>query len=363
MPTLDAHSLHAFVAEIFTAAGCSKEEGGRIAASLVAANLAGHDSHGVVRVPRYVAWLREGLVRADAAPVVERETAISAVVDGCFGFGQIAAPFAVRLGVEKAHASGLSAVALKNAGHIGRVGEWAEMAAEQGMISIHFVNVKGSLLVAPFGGVDRRLSTAPFCLGVPIAGEGPIILDFATSLVAEGKVLVASHGGPAVPPDSLILPDGRFTGDPSALYGDLAQPERNPEGGEGAIRAFGLHKGSGLAVLCELLAGALTGNGTAGPREGGRRRISNGMLSFYLRPDAIDRPDAFAARAQRFLALCRSSRPDRPGGEVLMPGDPERRIRAERERDGIPLPLAVWEPLLATAGSVGLPPGRTPTPR
>lgn len=363
MPLVDANSLRAFVGAIFAAAGCSAEESGRIAASLVSANLTGHDSHGVVRTPRYVAWLREGLVRADVEPRIERETAITAVVDGEGGFGQTAAPFAVRLGVEKALASGLAAIALKNSGHIGRVGEWAELSAERGVISIHFVNVQGSLLVAPFGGVDRRLSTAPFCIGVPIAGEEPIILDFATSLVAEGKVLVASRGGPPIPPDALILPDGRLTGDPAALYGDLSRGERNPEAGEGAIRAFGLHKGSGLAVLCEILAGALTGNGTAGPREGARSRITNGMLSFYLRPDAIDDPQAFAQRATRFLAFCRSSRPDRPGGAVLMPGEPERRKRAERERTGIDLPPEVWDSLVATARSVGLAPDRIPTVR
>ncbi|MCS6855355.1 MAG: malate/lactate/ureidoglycolate dehydrogenase [Elioraea sp.] len=360
MPVLHAHALRAFVADIFTAAGCSAAESARVAASLVSANLTGHDSHGVVRVPRYVAWLREGLVVPDVTPRVERESAVTAVVDGGFGFGQTAAPFAVRIGVGKALASGLAAVALKNSGHIGRVGEWAEMAAAEGVISIHFVNVQGSLLVAPFGGVDRRLSTAPFCIGMPIAGGEPIILDFATSLVAEGKVLVASRGGPPVPADSLILPDGRLTGDPAALYGDISRAERNPEAGAGAIRAFGLHKGSGLAVLCELLAGAVSGNGTAGPREGGRGRISNGMLSFYLCPDAIDDTAAIAHRAERFLAFCRSSRPDRPGGEVLMPGEPERRRRAERDRHGIPLPDEVWNALLATAHSVGLGPDRIP---
>ncbi len=363
MPILAATDLRAFVASLFNAAGCSEEEASRIASSLVSANLAGHDSHGVVRVQRYIAWLREGLVVANVTPHLERETVITAVIDGRFGFGQTAAAFAVEVGTQKALASGLAAVALKHAGHIGRVGEWAERAAAEGIISIHFVNVQGSLLVAPFGGVDRRLSTAPFCIGVPIEGSDPIILDFATSLVAEGKVLVASRGGPPVPDDSMILPDGRLTGDPAALYGDLSRGERNPEAGEGALRAFGLHKGSGLAVLCELLAGALTGNGTAGPRDGGRGRISNGMLSFYLRPDVIDDPEAFAQRARRFIAFCHSSRADRPGGAVLLPGEPERRQRILREHEGVPLPDEVWRSLLATADEVGLAADRIPKPR
>lgn len=355
-----AEPLRAFVAEIFAAAGTSSAEGARIARHLVEANLTGHDSHGVVRVPRYVQWLKEGFVVADQTPSIERETPVSAVVDGRFGFGQTVTPIAVRLGIDKAKAAGLAAIALKNSGHLGRVGDWAEMAAAEGMISIHFVNVRGSLLVAPFGGVDRRLSTAPFAIGVPLPGRAPIILDFATSLVAEGKVLVASKGGKPIPQDALIRPDGSLSGDPATLYGDLAAAERNPENGEGAIRAFGLHKGSGLAFLCEILAGALTGNGTCGPREGGRARITNGMLSFYLRPDLIDQPDSFHERAERYIAFYTSSRPAAPGGEVLIPGEAEARTRAERSARGIPLPQETWAGIIATARAVGLAETRFP---
>src|SRR6202034_2180414 len=184
-----------FCAEIFARAGCEPEEAGRVSASLVDANLTGHDSHGVIRVPRYVDWVRSG----DLVPnqSLERivDTPVIGVVDGHFGFGQTMAPMAVDIGVEKAKATGLSAISLRNSGHIGRVGEWAERAAAAGLISIHFVNAAGSILVAPFGGLDRRLSTAPFCAGIPREGAPPVVLDFATSLVAEGKVNVASDAG------------------------------------------------------------------------------------------------------------------------------------------------------------------------
>ena len=230
-----ADALADFCAEVFQAVGCRPDEARQVAASLVDANLTGHDSHGVIRLPRYVDWVRSG----DIVPnqTIERlvDTPVIAVVDGRYGFGQTVAPQAVDIGIGKAKAIGLSAVSLRNAGHVGRVGEWAERAAAAGLISIHFVNARGSVLVAPFGGLERRLSTAPFCVGVPRERAPPVVLDFATSLVAEGKVNVASRGGKPLPPDSLIGPDGALSGDPALLYGPL---ERE---GARACRRAGRH--------------------------------------------------------------------------------------------------------------------------
>ena len=186
--TIKAKALEAFVADIFAAAGCSTEEGGRIGRYLVSANLSGHDSHGVVRVPRYAVQKKNGTVVADVTVDIVVDTPVIAVVDGKYGFGQTVTPQAVRIGIDKARKNGLSAVTLRNAGHVGRVGDWAEMAAAEGLVSIHFVNASGSVLVAPHGGVDRRFSTAPYCVGIPRPGQDPLILDFATSIVAEGKV-------------------------------------------------------------------------------------------------------------------------------------------------------------------------------
>ena len=208
------------VRDIFAKAGCSAEEGERIGKYLVSANLTGHDSHGVVRVPRYVQWKQRRRRHADREVKIVTETPVLAVVDGLYGFGQTVAPQAVAIGIDKCKAMGLSMVALRNAGHIGRVGDWAEMAAAAGLVSVHFVNASGSVLVAPFGGTERRLSTAPFCAGVPRPGQAPIVLDFATSVVAEGKVLVASQGGKKLPDNALIGLDGKMSADPRLLYGD-----------------------------------------------------------------------------------------------------------------------------------------------
>ena len=203
---------------------------------------------------------------------------------GHFSFGQTVAPQAAALGIERrAQQHGTAIIALRNAGHVGRIGAYAEQAIAAGLISIHFVNVAGSVLVAPFGGAERRFSTAPFSVGVPT--DPPVVLDFATSLVAEGKVLVASNGGKPLPPDALVEPDGRLSADPHTLYGAYEQiGPRNAAGGLGAIRAFGEHKGSGLALACELLAGAFTGGGCSGPVVGARPGIANGMLSIYISP-------------------------------------------------------------------------------
>ncbi|MFE1602125.1 malate/lactate/ureidoglycolate dehydrogenase [Methylobacterium sp. ID0610] len=341
---IGAAGLTAFVRDIFVGEGCSAEEAERIGRYLVAANLTGHDSHGVIRVPRYVGWLREGEVVAGQAPEVVTDSPAFVLVDAHYGFGQTAGPFATELGITRAKANGVAIVALRHAGHLGRIGEWAEQAAAAGLVSVHFVNVAGSLLVAPFGSVDRRFSTAPFAAGFPVAGAEPVILDFATSAVAEGKVLVASQGGKPLPAGVLIEPDGRLSADPRTLFGPIeGTPERDSRRGEGAIRAFGEHKGSGLALMCELIAGALTGSGTAGP---GPKRFCNGMLSIYMTPEAFGSANAVATETRTYLDFFKGARPASPDGEVLLPGEPERRTRAQRLAEGVPLPDPVWATLL-----------------
>jgi uncharacterized oxidoreductase len=352
--TVPAATLEAFIADIFDAAGCADEEAARIAHHLLSANLTGHDSHGVIRTPRYVQWLQEGKVRAGQGITVVHETPTHATVDGNYGFGQTIGPLAVDLGIAKARENGLSVIALRCAGHIGRVGDWGERAAAAGLISLHFVNVAGGELVAPFGGVDRRFSTNPVCIGVPLP-EGPLILDFATSLVAEGKVLVASNGGKPVPAGSLIEPDGTLSSDPRTLYGEIAGTHvRDSAQGAGALRAFGEHKGSGLAFMCEILAGCLTGGATSGPIPGGKRgRISNGMLSIYLSPESFG-ATGFADQAREYAAYVRKARPSEPGGTVLIPGEKEARTKAERLAHGIPLQAETWAAICATAAELGL---------
>jgi uncharacterized oxidoreductase len=357
--TIPAPDLERIAADIFVAVGCSTPEAQRIGRYLVKANLAGHDSHGVVRIPRYIQMHREGLIRADQSVEVLVDTPVLASVDGKFGFGQTVAPQAVAIGIEKCRAMGLSAVAMRNAGHVGRVADWAEIAAQAGFVSIHFVNAAGSVLVAPFGTAQRRFSTAPYCVGVPVPGRDPVVLDFATSLVAEGKVLVASQGGKPIPRDALIGPDGEVSDDATLLYGDYKSTgKRDIKAGQGALRTFGDHKGSGLALMCELLGGALTGNSCATPG----RRFANGMFSIYVDPARIDPEGLFPAEATRYIDYVRAAAPAPPATETLLPGEPEARTRALRLASGVPLPDEIWQSIVQTGRTVGVDPRHIPQP-
>jgi hydroxycarboxylate dehydrogenase B len=348
---LDASALRHFVVQIFVKAGCSRTESELVARLLVESNLAGHDSHGVIRVPRYVSMLREELIFADREIELVVDTPSLAVADGKYGFGQTVALQATKIGIEKCRQSGLSAVALRNAGHIGRVADWAELAAADGLVSVHFVNGAGSVMVAPFGSFERRFSTAPYCVGVPVPNAPPLILDFATSVVAEGKVLVASQGGKQLRPDALIGPDGQPGNDPHLLYGEYDETGlRDPRVGEGAIRAFGEHKGSGLAMMCEMLGGALTGNGCT--KTG--RRFTNGMFSFFVDPVRIDPDAVFPEEVSRYVAYVKQAKPSEPGGRTLVPGESEVLSKQKRLQDGIPLAENTWQSIVDTAVSVGI---------
>lgn len=351
-----AKPLRRLVARIFEAAGGGAEEAEAIAGNLVDANLAGHDSHGVIRTERYLVWLSRGILNFDRHAQVVINGEGFALLDGGHGFGQTVGPEAVRFGITQAQSRGAALIGLRRVGHLGRIGAFAEMACAEGLVSVHFVNVGGSVLVAPFGARARRMSTAPVCVGVPYEA-GDFILDFATSKVAEGKVLIARKEGRPAPPGALIDADGRPTDDPDALYGPRVEGVvDDPRRGPGALAPMGAHKGSGLALACELLAGALTGSGTATATaaDGGDERPRNGMLSLYLRPELLDDGHGWAGEVARYLTEIRCSPPADPAQPVMIPGDPERRTRAERLAHGIPVDAELWESLMRAAEGQGI---------
>jgi uncharacterized oxidoreductase len=365
---LDAQAATRLAERLFVFRGMTADEARAVAAHLVGANLAGHDSHGYVRVIRYwyavddggIVPRTDGVALLDAGPLL--------LVDAQQGPGQwVTARWTARA-IERAKAHGLALLALRRSAHLGRVGHYAEMAADAGLVSMHWVNVAGSVLVAPFGGTQRMMSTAPVSVGVPrarpgasgadrFAGGEHVILDFATALVAEGKLLVAAKKRTTMPFDALVGPDGRTSGDPAVLYGRTVHDEA-PDNtvGEGAILPFGGllgggHKGSGLAAMCELLGGVLTGTGIA--TDGGP--VRNGMLSVLIDPERLDPDGTFDAGVARFVDGLRASRP-MPGVEsVMVAGDPERRARAQRLRDGFPMPDAAWDEIAALARRAGVP--------
>lgn len=344
--------LRRLVTATFEAVGCPKDEAERIALYLSKANLTGHDSHGVIRVPRYVEWLQQGRVKAGQHAKIVLDTAAITIVDGCHGFGQTIGPEACQLGIKKAKEHGVAIVCIRNSGHLGRIGDFSEMAIEAGIVSIHFVNAYNSVLVAPYGASSRRFSTNPISIGVPTGDDRPFVLDFATSMVAEGKCLVAHQGGKPIPANALVGPDGNLTGDTGVLYGESpggGYPD--PRKGAGAMRTFGEHKGSGLALACELLAGALGGSRSNNDPEG---VFHNGMLSIYMQPSVFDTDHTFAKDTKDFVAWIREADPIDPAEGVLIPGDKERKNSAERSAKGIPLPEETWAAILGGARKAGL---------
>ncbi|XAH22976.1 malate/lactate/ureidoglycolate dehydrogenase [Xylophilus sp. GW821-FHT01B05] len=345
---LEAQVLQGHIATILVANGSTRQEANAVAANLVLANLSGHDSHGVGMLPRYVEATREGGLQPNAAVAVKLDTGAMLALDGQRGFGQIVGAEAMALGIARAKTHGSCILSLANAHHLGRIGHFAEMATAEGLVSLHFVNVLSRPVVAPWGGGDGRFGTNPCCIGVPLPGEAPFILDFATSRVAQGKMRVAHNKGERVPPGYLIDAQGAPTDDPAVVVVPQA------DGLFGALMTFGEHKGYGLAVACELLGGALTGSGTWHRPTDASRAVVNGMLTVLIDPQKLGTADSFATESRAFIDWLRQS----PGtlGEpgVQIAGEPERAYRRQRSRDGIAVDAQTWEQIVRAGRELGV---------
>ena len=349
------NDITSWLTDIFAIAGCPDGEARLIALHLVDADASGHPSHGIVRVPRYIDYIREGTVR----PVCAYETLVEAgnlcLIDGQYSFGQVLGHHVVNRAETLCRETGLGIIALRNAGHLGRIGGWAELLADKGLISIHFVTVAGSRIVAPFGGKEARISTAPVAIGVPHKAENNetqhFILDFATSRVAEGKILVSQKTGTSLPADAMVDEAGSDSQVPATIYGATATTDvPDPRAGEGAIQTFGQHKGSGLGLACELLAGALTGAGT----NAHNRPFCNGMLSIVLDPEKLNTKDQMAAEISDFITSIRQTAPRNPIQPVLIPGDPERAKRAVANGQGSELNATIADQLKVISKGLGV---------
>jgi hydroxycarboxylate dehydrogenase B len=355
--TLQTQYLIAQAATIFVAADSQADEAQAVAANLVMANLSGHDSHGVGMIARYVDAVLEGGLRpnTDIRVLLDIGTLLS--LDGQRGYGQVVGEQAMQLGIARARQHGSCIMALANAHHLGRIGHWAEMAVAQGLVSMHFVNVLSRPVVAAYGGSDGRFGTNPCCIGVPLKNRPPFILDFATSRVAQGKMRVAHNEGRRVAPGFLIDAQGMPTTDPGVVV--VPQPNAQgviePAAGLlGALLAFGEHKGSGLAVACELLGGALTGGGTWHRPGDTQRAVLNGMLTVLIDPHALGTHAAFETEATAFVDWLKASPPQSGFEAVQIGGEPERAYRAERERDGIRIDASTWQEIVDAGRKVGV---------
>ena len=345
---MPAAALEQVVAGILRGSGSSAAEAVTVAANLVLANLSGHDSHGVGMVPRYVDAVIEGGLQPNAAAKVSLDIGTMLALDGQRGYGQVVGDQAMQMALERARTHGSCIMALGNAHHLGRIGHFAEMAVAQGLVALHFVNVLSRPIVAPWGGADGRFGTNPCCIGIPLHGRDPFVLDFATSRVAQGKMRVAHNKGLQVAPGTLIDEHGRPTTDP----GVVVVPQSN--GLLGALLTFGEYKGYGMAVACELLGGALTGGGTwHRPTDPAVKAVVNGMLTILIDPARLGTQAAFDQEALDFVDWLRSG-PQAEGSDgVQIAGDPERAARAQRRVDGIDIDPQTWQELITAGHKVG----------
>src|SRR5258706_1528206 len=338
------NTLEKTIEAIVAAGGSDAREAKLVAGNLVTANLTGHDSHGVGMIPRYVDSLLEGGLKINQHPKIVFDGGAMITLDGQAGYGQVIGMEAMEIGIARAKQHGVCVMGLGRAHHLCRIGQWAEQAVAAGLVSLHFTNVISRSIVAPHGGADARFGTNPAPIGTPIPDEPPFILDMATSAVAQGKIRVAHNKREKVSPDWLIDDKGQPTSDPK--YG-VNEPF-------GALRTFGLHKGYGLAVVCELLGGALTGGGTWHSDDPSKKRVWNGMLTILIDPKRLGTGDVFATETTEFLASLRKSRVAPGFDKVRIAGEPERETRAKREREGLALDDNTWDEIVAAAAKLGL---------
>ena len=340
-------SLRTIVREMVSAAGSTGDEPRLVANNLVHANLTGHDSHGVGMLAAYMESVLNGeLIPNRHAEIVEDNAAV-VVIDGRAGYGQVIGVEAMDIGIERARRHGVCVLAIRGSYHLCRIGAWGERCAAAGMVSMHHVNGYGHRsLVTPFRGTEPRYMTNPYCCTLPATGKHPsIVADFATSVIAMGKVRVAKNKGEQLPEGIIFDAAGRSSNDPNVMY----------EEPNGAIRPVGDHRGYCLALINELVAGALTGGQTSRPEtRHSTYTILNNMLSIIIDPARLAGVERFESEMDAALTHVRSSRPEDPGLPVLLPGEPERQMMQQRMLEGIPIDDASWRGLVAAAVSVGM---------
>ena len=351
MKYVSDENLRAVVREMVSAAGSDGDEPHLVADNLVYANLTGHDSHGVGMLPAYMdSVLNHELIPNQHAQIVEDNGAV-VVIDGNAGYGQVIGKESMSIGVERAREHGVCVLAIRASYHLCRIGAWGEQCAAAGMVSMHHVNGYGHRsLVTPFRGTEPRYMTNPYCCTLPATENNPaIIADFATSVIAMGKIRVARNKGEQLPDGIIFDAAGETSNDPNAMY---TEPT-------GAIRPVGEHKGYCLGLVNELVAGALTGGNTCRPETKHKTHtILNNMLSIIIDPAKLAGTARFESEMDAAIAHVRSARPENPAEPVLMPGEPERQIMRQRMREGIPIDDESWRGVVAAAVSVGLPAAR-----
>jgi uncharacterized oxidoreductase len=344
VPTLPQDRLFVFARDLFQGSGVPTDEAVVVARSLVDANLAGHDSHGVLRIPQYLKAIKDGQLTPGAPLTVIKQTAAVLVCDGNWGLGQVQAHRLLQKLIPMAKTVGVAAGTLYQAGHIGRLGEFAEAATQQGFAFFATVNNHGfGRAVAPPGGVEGRIGTNPLCMAVPTTNsEGPVVLDIGTSVCAEGKLRVASNKGERIPEGWIVDAEGKPTTDPKTFY-------QSPPGTILPLGGNQAYKGFGIGLLLDMLVGGLSGAPCSRPESA--PRTANAVLFILFDSNHFAGVAHFQKEVNNLAVNVRSSKP-KPGAAVTLPGDPERRERARRSGEGITLDKGTWDQLTALANQL-----------
>ena len=331
---------------ILDASGSPRERSAWVVETLLRSNLAGHDSHGIMRLLQYAAHLSEGHIQPKADIVTLRETTCTAVLDARRTWGQVAARDAMERAIDGAVRHGISVVALVNCPHIGRLGEYVLMAAERDMIGMAFVNsqTSGKGNVVPWGGIKGRFTPTPLAYSAPSGYEWHVLVDITASVMPEGKVRDHLYRGAQLPEGVIVDADGNSTRDARDFYGP-------PMGGILPLGGPAGHKGYALGVMIEMLAGGLSGAGYVSEAAAAH---GNGVLFQVMNIEAFEDVESFKRRTRALIDHVKSSRPRAGVDEVLFPGEPEYRSAKRRERAGIDLPESLWRAIGKLAAELGV---------
>ena len=343
MPKIQAERLSEIGRALFVAAGTPPAEAEIVMRHVVAANLAGHDSHGVIQIPTYIERIKLGHIVPGAPWKIVQESSTTTVVDGHWGFGYVVNERAMKLTIEKAKSANVAAATVFRQGHIGRVASYTLMAAREGMIGIATADSgRSPKAVAPFGGREARLGTNPISIAMPSDLEGPLYLDMATSAAAAGKIALAVARNQPVPDGWIIGSDGKPTNDPSQLrQGGALLPVGGTEG----------YKGYGLSVMVEILCGLLTGLGFGVEPTG---RHNDGCFMAVFNVDAFRPLAQFKKEIGEFAAYLKATSPAEGSSGVYYPGEIEHLREQERRQNGVEVEDATWYKLRSLAEGYGL---------
>ena len=348
MPTIAHESLRQMAHEVYVANNTPEDIARAVSDYQVETNLAGHDSHGILSMPRFVNDIRSGKIVPDARPSAVRDEGPTALYNGNRSFGQYCAGECVTRVIDKGKQFGIGAVGITNCNHVGALWGYVKRVVDAGLVGLVWSSAgpRGGSM-APFGGTKTVLAGNPIGFGVPAAERPPLVTDISTATAAGGKVLIALQNGESIPGDWVFDADGNPTTDPAKFVTPDLQLL-------GAMRPFGEHKGYALALFAEVLGGILTGYGMAYQDD---YIEGNGTFLVAIDPGRFVDPAVFRREVDAYFEAVKSVPTNAETEEILIPGEMEARTWAEREKNGIPIPEGTWQTLVAVAEEAGVPEG------